>query len=155
MRVPTMSAGTRSGVNWMRANVPPTTRASVSTASVLATPGTPSSRQCPRASRATNMRSIIRSWPTITRLTSNSARSSRVASWAGVVPVEAVAGGPAGVPDGWAPGWVAGMVGWATGPPRQSACEQRHKPATTGPHARREAARTGVVACRAGRPITL
>src|SRR5690349_8555014 len=66
-----MSAGTRSGVNWIRANEPPTTLARVSTASVLATPGTPSSRQCPRASSATNIRSIIRSWPTITRLTSN------------------------------------------------------------------------------------
>ena len=32
-------------MNWIRANVPPTTRANVSTASVLATPGTPSSRQ--------------------------------------------------------------------------------------------------------------
>ncbi len=88
MRVPTMSAGTRSGVNWMRANVPPTTRASVSTASVLATPGTPSSRQCPRASSATNIRSTIRSWPTMTRLTSNIARSSTLASCAGVEPVE-------------------------------------------------------------------
>ena len=46
-----MSAGTRSGVNCRRANVPPTAVARVSTASVLATPGTPSSRQCPRASR--------------------------------------------------------------------------------------------------------
>ena len=33
------SVGTRSGVNWMRENVPPTTLAKVSTASVLATPG--------------------------------------------------------------------------------------------------------------------
>ena len=31
MRVPTMSAGTRSGVNWMRANEPPITSASVET----------------------------------------------------------------------------------------------------------------------------
>ena len=34
-----MSDGSRSGVNWMRANVPPTTWASVSAASVLARPG--------------------------------------------------------------------------------------------------------------------
>src|ERR1700737_3711049 len=33
MRVPTMSAGTRSGVNWMRVNVPPITRAIVDTVS--------------------------------------------------------------------------------------------------------------------------
>ena len=51
MRVPTRSAGSRSGVNWMRANVPPTTVASVSTASVLARPGTPSSRHVAPASR--------------------------------------------------------------------------------------------------------
>jgi len=80
-----MSAGTRSGVNWMRANEPPTTVARVSTASVLATPGTPSSRQWPRASTATSMRSIILSWPTMTFLTSNRVRSSSAASSAGVV----------------------------------------------------------------------
>ena len=45
IRVPTMSEGTRSGVNCSRENVPPATRARVSTASVFATPGTPSSRQ--------------------------------------------------------------------------------------------------------------
>jgi hypothetical protein len=39
-----MSEGTRSGVNWMRAKSPPTTVANVRTASVLAVPGTPSSR---------------------------------------------------------------------------------------------------------------
>ncbi len=41
-RVPVMSLGIRSGVNWRRANDPPTTSANVRTASVLATPGTPS-----------------------------------------------------------------------------------------------------------------
>ena len=40
-----MSDGTRSGVNWIREKVPPTTLAKVSTASVLATPGTPSMQQ--------------------------------------------------------------------------------------------------------------
>ena len=40
-----MSAGTRSGVNCSRENVPPTTFATVSTARVFATPGTPSRRQ--------------------------------------------------------------------------------------------------------------
>src|SRR6476469_691949 len=80
MRVPMMSAGTRSGVNWRRANVPPTAVARVSTASVFATPGTPSSSTCPLASRATSIRSISRSWPTITRLISKSTFSSRAAS---------------------------------------------------------------------------
>src|SRR3954454_14431422 len=76
MRVPTTSDGTRSGVNWMRLNVPPRTWASVLIVSVLARPGTPSSRTCPPASSATSTRSSIASWPTITRLISNSAVSS-------------------------------------------------------------------------------
>src|SRR5689334_6736608 len=80
MRVPMMSEGTRSGVNWMRWKLPPTATASVSAASVLATPGTPSSRQCPPASSAVSSRSMSRSCPTITFLTSNSVCSSSRAS---------------------------------------------------------------------------
>src|SRR6478752_6758584 len=80
MRVPTRSAGTRSGVNCRRLKLPPSTSATVLTVSVLARPGTPSSSTCPPASRATRTRSSIASWPTITRLISNSAVSS--ASWA-------------------------------------------------------------------------
>src|ERR1700754_1412651 len=76
MRVPTRSAGTRSGVNCRRLNEPPSTSATVLTVSVLARPGTPSSRTWPRASSATRTRSSIASWPTITRLISNSAVSS-------------------------------------------------------------------------------
>src|SRR5215475_10396050 len=119
MRVPTTSAGTRSGVNWIRANDPPVTLAMVSTASVLATPGTPSSRQWPRARSATNIRSIILSWPTITRLTSNIARSRMVASWAGVLTEggAAIAGGTTGGAGGeaGAPETGAGVVGSVTG----------------------------------------
>ena len=59
MRVPTMSEGTRSGVNCTRAKVPPVTWASELTARVLATPGTPSTRQCPPARRATTSRSTM------------------------------------------------------------------------------------------------
>src|SRR3954447_17359193 len=70
IRVPTRSAGTRSGVNWTRRNEPPITSASVLTVSVLARPGTPSSSTWPPASRATSRRSSIASWPTMTRLTS-------------------------------------------------------------------------------------
>src|SRR5690242_5777760 len=43
---------------------------------VLASPGTPSTRRCPRASRATNIRSSRPSWPTMVFLTSYSACSS-------------------------------------------------------------------------------
>src|SRR5690606_35171904 len=53
------AGGDGSGVNWRRAKVPPTTWARVPTARVLATPGTPSRRQWPRASRATMRRSTM------------------------------------------------------------------------------------------------
>src|SRR3954470_16724755 len=76
MRVPTRSAGTRSGVNCSRLKVPPRTSATVLTVSVLARPGTPSSRTWPQARSATSRRSSMPSWPTMTRLTSNSAASS-------------------------------------------------------------------------------
>ena len=54
MRVPTRSAGTRSGVNCRRLKEPPSTSATVLTVSVLARPGTPSSRTWPPASSATS-----------------------------------------------------------------------------------------------------
>ncbi len=75
MRVPTRSDGTRSGVNWIRRNWPPSTSLTALIVIVFARPGTPSSRMWPSASSATNTRSSICSWPTITRLTSNKAVS--------------------------------------------------------------------------------
>ena len=86
MRVPTMSEGTRSGVNWMRENVPPTTVAKLRTASVLATPGTPSSRMWPLASRPTISCSTMCSWPTMTRCTWLIASPSRRDASAGSMP---------------------------------------------------------------------
>src|SRR6478752_4146455 len=68
------SAGTRSGVNWIRLNSPPIDAASVLMAIVLARPGTPSTRRWPRARRATASRSSNTSWPTMTFLTSYSTR---------------------------------------------------------------------------------
>ena len=56
--VPVMSAGIRSGVNWMRRNFRCSERASVLTSRVLAKPGTPSSTQCPRAKTAVSSCSI-------------------------------------------------------------------------------------------------
>src|SRR6185295_9741042 len=70
MRVPTRSAGTRSGVNWIRLKVPRSVCASVLTVSVLARPGTPSTRKW--------------SWPTTTRLTSYRTRSISVAASPGI-----------------------------------------------------------------------
>src|SRR5512137_306672 len=75
MRVPTRSAGTRSGVNWIRLKPPEMVAASVFTVSVLASPGTPSTSRCPWASVATSTRSRKWSWPTTTFFTSNRIRS--------------------------------------------------------------------------------
>ena len=75
-RVPTRSEGTRSGVNWIRWKLPPSTCAVVLIVSVFARPGTPSIRRWPPASRQTRTRSSIASCPAITRLISNSACSS-------------------------------------------------------------------------------
>src|SRR5581483_6866594 len=76
-RVPMRSAGTRSGVNWMRANDPPSTAAVVLMVSVFARPGTPSISRCPCASRHTSTRSSMASCPAITRRISKSACSNR------------------------------------------------------------------------------
>jgi len=67
MLVPTMSLGIRSGVNWMRLKVPPTSRAIVRASSVFAVPGTPSISRCPRRTRAMNERWTASSWPITTR----------------------------------------------------------------------------------------
>ena len=75
-RVPTRSLGTRSGVNWIRWNVPPSAAAAVLMVSVFASPGTPSISRWPPDSRHTSTRSSIRSWPAITRRISKSARST-------------------------------------------------------------------------------
>src|SRR5689334_9631324 len=75
MRVPMRSAGTRSGVNWMRWNSPPIAWARVLIAIVLARPGTPSTSRWPRARRATTIRSSRWSCPTMTFLTSYRSRS--------------------------------------------------------------------------------
>src|SRR6266508_3491736 len=65
-----MSAGTRSGVNCTRWNCAPMALARDLTASVLARPGTPSTRMCPRDSSAMSSRSRSTSCPTMVFLTS-------------------------------------------------------------------------------------
>ena len=64
--VPVMSLGIRSGVNWMRLKLSPSVLANVLMSSVLASPGTPTSRAWPRQNRAMSSSSITASWPTIT-----------------------------------------------------------------------------------------
>src|SRR5215469_2041727 len=69
----------------MRWNCPPTAAASDFTASVLARPGTPSTRRWPPDSRAIAIRSSSMSWPTMVRLTSNSTLSSGFVELAGLI----------------------------------------------------------------------
>ncbi len=75
--VPVMSAGIRSGVNWTRLNDRSSASASVRTISVLARPGTPSSRQWPPANSATSSSSITAACPTITFPSSSRSRAIR------------------------------------------------------------------------------
>jgi hypothetical protein len=65
--VPVMSAGIRSGVNWMRLKSSDRHFASVEIMSVLASPGTPSRMQWPRLNMAMSNSSMTSSCPTITR----------------------------------------------------------------------------------------
>ena len=75
--MPVMSLGIRSGVNWMRLKSSESDCASECTISVLASPGTPSRMQWPRAKTAIRSCSTTSSWPTICR-----AICSRIWSWA-------------------------------------------------------------------------
>src|SRR5580698_9079838 len=75
--VPVMSAGRRSGVNWMRRAEQPSVVAKALTSVVFATPGTPSRRACPRASRATSIVSTGSDDPMYTRATSRRTSSMR------------------------------------------------------------------------------
>ena len=70
MLVPTMSAGIRSGVNWMRLKPRSSASASVRTSIVLPRPGTPSSSAWPPASRLISVWRTSSCWPTMKRPTS-------------------------------------------------------------------------------------
>ena len=65
-----MSAGIRSGVNWMREYSQPSNRASVRTSKVLAMPGTPSMRAWLPVKMAMSAMVAAWSWPMITLATS-------------------------------------------------------------------------------------
>jgi hypothetical protein len=85
MRVPVMSDGIRSGVNWMRLKSSDRHRASVEIMSVFARPGTPSRMQRPRLNSAISSSSMTLSWPTMTRVScdlmlSNALFRRRIAS---------------------------------------------------------------------------
>ena len=89
-----MSAGIRSGVNWIRLNVQSMTSAIVRTSMVLPRPGTPSRRTWLLASSPVSVWRTSAAWPTMTRPTSrsiawarsaNASGASRVVAWSGVL----------------------------------------------------------------------
>ncbi len=86
--VPVRSAGSRSGVNWMRWKSASRSSASVFTAVVLASPGTPSTSTWPSHSSAISNRCVRACWPT-TRASSAAAIAANAlsgaagASWVG------------------------------------------------------------------------
>src|SRR5437867_3218873 len=83
MFVPVMSAGMRSGVNWIRLNVQSMTSAIVRTSIVLPSPGTPSRSAWPFARRHMSAWRTSSRWPTITRPTSASMACARSANASG------------------------------------------------------------------------
>ena len=66
MFVPRISAGIRSGVNWMRLKERSSTWLSARTSKVFPKPGTPSNSTCPPANKAVKVPSTIGSCPTMT-----------------------------------------------------------------------------------------
>src|SRR4029079_15835220 len=95
------------GVNCTRWNWPPIALARVFTASVLARPGTPSTRMCPRESSATRSRASRMSWPTMVFLTSyrtcpTGLGSSMLIPWSRLLLGSSTARSAAdGAPDGY------------------------------------------------------
>src|SRR5512140_2945900 len=75
--VPSTSPGMRSGVNWTRLNPTPSAAAKARASSVLAVPGTPSTRTCPSERRAVRSRSRAASCPITTLWISTLSASTR------------------------------------------------------------------------------
>ena len=100
-----MSAGSRSGVNWMRWNRAEIACASVVAVSVFATPGTPSIRMWPQpartslrevangmaANRPVSKRRISVPWPTMTFAISDSRPATIAAAWSAAITFETIA----------------------------------------------------------------
>jgi hypothetical protein len=86
MSVPVISAGIKSGVNWIRLNDRLSVRESVLMSSVFARPGTPSSMQCPRLNKLMSNCSTTASWPTITWASCSRMRSTADASFSMICP---------------------------------------------------------------------
>ena len=80
--MPSTSAGTRSGVNWMRWNSQLSDAANAFVNVVLPVPGTSSISTWPRHSRAITARSIDADLPTMTRCTFSRTRFARSRTFA-------------------------------------------------------------------------
>ena len=94
--VPVMSEGIRSGVNWMRLKGMSRILARVLTIRVLASPGTPTSRQWPRVKMAAKICSMTSVWPTITFCSSSCiSRRCWLNSWSTSPRLRGLAGGTA------------------------------------------------------------
>src|SRR6266545_1777104 len=83
MFVPVISAGMRSGVNWIRLKLQSMTSAIVRTSNVLPRPGTPSRSAWPLARRHVSAWRTRSRWPTMTRPTSASIVRARSANCSG------------------------------------------------------------------------
>ena len=92
---PVTSEGSRSGVNCTRPKRRPVAVANERAMSVLATPGTSSSRTCPSASSASSTSSRTSRLPTTARSTSSRIASAGAATWRGCGSV-VIAGEPPG-----------------------------------------------------------
>src|SRR5690606_32172122 len=107
-----MSLGIRSGVNWMRRKSSASASPSERTSRVLPSPGTPSSRQWPPASRPISNCSTTSPWPTMTRAIA-SRNAASLPSWletaasvatsvtSGVLGGSGSGPGPGAVPRQW------------------------------------------------------
>ena len=105
--MPVMSAGIRSGVNWIRLNRQSMTSAMVRTSIVLPRPGTPSRRTWLLASSPTRVCRTSSRWPTMTFPTSASMAWARSANASGA----SLAGGSGAATGCVAVGSVHGSSG--------------------------------------------
>ena len=104
-----MSAGMRSGVNWMREPCSPITVDSVSTSRVLPRPGTPIRSPWPPHSSAESTRSTTASWPMKRRVIEARAAASRPSS------ASIAATGSASRVSVWAMAGLPPRTGWRLG----------------------------------------
>src|SRR6266540_5175712 len=90
MVTPVTSDGSRSGVNWMRCQVPAMEAAKARASEVLPTPGTSSTRMCPSASRQVRASATTSGLPRITCSMLACSRASRLVRSSGAERYEGI-----------------------------------------------------------------